>query len=236
MDHPYTRGYLLYGNPGTGKTSTIRAISNECKRHIHYLSLNEIKSDQQLNELLNGINYKETILVIEDIDAMTAITNRRSVEDKKEDKTVHEVKLEVLEKKLDEMTGRRNHSEVVNEGKLTLSGLLNALDGVFSHEGRILIMTTNHPEVLDEALIRPGRIDRKFKFTNCDHSMIKKLYKNFFNKEILDKDLEKIEDEFYSPAFITCTFMQYRNESEEALNHINKEEYMENKKPTIGNK
>jgi chaperone BCS1 len=236
MDHPYTRGYLLYGNPGTGKTSTIRAISNECKRHIHYLSLNEIKSDQQLNDLLSNINYKETILVIEDIDAMTAITNRRNVEEKKEDKSIQEVKLEVIEKKLEEMTGRRNHQEIVNDGKLTLSGLLNALDGVFSHEGRILIMTTNHPEVLDEALIRPGRIDRKFKFTNCDHNMIKRLYKNFFNKEILNEDLEKIKDEFYSPAFVTCTFMQYRNEPEEALKHVNEEEYLENKKPTIGNK
>ena len=41
-------------------------------------------------------------------------------------------------------------------------------------------MTTNHPEVLIESLIRPGRIDRKFKFTECNHDMIRKLYFNFF--------------------------------------------------------
>ena len=42
---------------------------------------------------------------------------------------------------------------------VTLSGLLNALDGVSSREGRVLFLTTNHPERLDAALVRPGRVD-----------------------------------------------------------------------------
>jgi mitochondrial chaperone BCS1 len=41
------------------------------------------------------------------------------------------------------------------------SGLLNVLDGVVDTPGRIVVMTTNHPEVLDPALIRPGRINKK---------------------------------------------------------------------------
>ena len=45
--------------------------------------------------------------------------------------------------------------------KLNLSGLLNVLDGVVDTPERIVVMTTNHPEVLDPALIRPGRIDQK---------------------------------------------------------------------------
>jgi chaperone BCS1 len=235
MDHPYTRGYLLFGNPGTGKTSTIRAISNECKRHIHYISLNEIRSDRELNDLLSSINYKDTILVIEDIDAMSSITNRRK-EEKKEEKTFSDEKLEVIEKKLEAIIGNgRSNVEFTSENKLTLSGILNSLDGVFSHEGRILIMTTNHPEVLDEALIRPGRVDRKFKFTDCDHYMIKKLYNNFFGNEISVEVLENIKENFYSPAFVTCTFMQYRNDPKEAISHINEIEYLESKKPTIEN-
>merc|ERR1719326_1657771 len=48
-----------------------------------------------------------------------------------------------------------------NKDKLNLSGLLNVLDGVVDTPERILIMTTNHPEQLDPALIRPGRIDKK---------------------------------------------------------------------------
>ena len=50
----------------------------------------------------------------------------------------------------------------------TLSGLLNTLDGVASQEGRILIMTTNHAEKLDDALIRPGRVDKKLEFRLSD--------------------------------------------------------------------
>ena len=42
---------------------------------------------------------------------------------------------------------------------VTFSGLLNALDGVRSQEGRILMMTTNHREKRDPALLRPGRAD-----------------------------------------------------------------------------
>ena len=43
--------------------------------------------------------------------------------------------------------------------RLTLSGLLNAIDGVTSSEGRIVFMTTNYVDKLDPALIRPGRVD-----------------------------------------------------------------------------
>merc|ERR1712096_347001 len=44
---------------------------------------------------------------------------------------------------------------------LNLSGLLNVLDGVVDSPGRILVMTTNYPQKLDPALIRPGRINKR---------------------------------------------------------------------------
>ena len=49
----------------------------------------------------------------------------------------------------------------LKKDKLNLSGLLNVLDGVVDTPERIVVMTTNHPEILDPALIRPGRIDQK---------------------------------------------------------------------------
>jgi chaperone BCS1 len=49
----------------------------------------------------------------------------------------------------------------VGMDQLNLTGILNVLDGVVDTPGRIVIMTTNHPEMLDPALIRPGRIDKK---------------------------------------------------------------------------
>lgn len=51
-------------------------------------------------------------------------------------------------------------------GGISLFGLLNAIDGVASQEGRVLIMTTNTPESLDGALVRPGCVDMQVEFTN----------------------------------------------------------------------
>ena len=59
---------------------------------------------------------------------------------------------------------------------ISLSGLLNVIDGVATHEGRILIMTTNHPEKLDPALIRAGRVDMQVRFTHATQQQIKHLF------------------------------------------------------------
>ncbi|EEU44883.1 uncharacterized protein NECHADRAFT_49155 [Fusarium vanettenii 77-13-4] len=66
-----------------------------------------------------------------------------------------------------ESTTSRTTNNILSVESISLSGLLNAIDGVASHEGRILIMTTNKPESLDEALIRPGRVDVQVGFKNA---------------------------------------------------------------------
>lgn len=58
-------------------------------------------------------------------------------------------------------TGSSSFFEKLQKDRLSLAGLLNVLDGVVDTPGRIVIMTTNHPEMLDPALVRPGRIDKK---------------------------------------------------------------------------
>ncbi len=63
---------------------------------------------------------------------------------------------------------------------VTLSGLLNALDGVSSKEGRILFLTTNHPERLDPALVRPGRVDRTFHLGNTTADQARRLFLWFY--------------------------------------------------------
>lgn len=64
--------------------------------------------------------------------------------------------------------------------KLTFSGLLNAIDGVAAQEGRLLVMTTNHPERLDPALIRPGRIDRRVELGLADAALAARMVRTFF--------------------------------------------------------
>jgi mitochondrial chaperone BCS1 len=63
---------------------------------------------------------------------------------------------------------------------VTLSGLLNALDGVSSRDGRVLFLTTNHPERLDPALLRPGRVDRKIELGYATPDQARRLYLWFY--------------------------------------------------------
>ncbi|KAK3698076.1 hypothetical protein LTR37_017125 [Vermiconidia calcicola] len=64
---------------------------------------------------------------------------------------------------------------------VSLSGLLNAIDGVATHEGRVLIMTTNHPEQLDSALVRPGRVDQRVEFNLTKKAQIKELFVRMYS-------------------------------------------------------
>ncbi|KAJ4855512.1 ATPase family associated with various cellular activities (AAA) domain-containing protein [Trichoderma breve] len=77
-------------------------------------------------------------------------------------------------------------------GRLSLSGLLNILDGVASQEGRLLVMTTNHIEKLDKALIRPGRVDMIVPFSLADKTMTESIFRAIyapFESEISSNEL-----------------------------------------------
>lgn len=69
-----------------------------------------------------------------------------------------------------------------NDSRVTMSGLLNALDGVAAQEGRIVFMTTNHVERLDAALIRPGRADMKLEVGLVLQEQAGELFRKFYPK------------------------------------------------------
>lgn len=185
---PYTLGFLYHGPPGTGKTSTIKAIANEGKRHIINIQLSEIKTKQQLQHLFfndeihvyNGTNLErytipvsERLYVIEDIDAMGDAVLKR------EWKKPVAVKKDDLEPFL--------HKEEEKDA-LDLSFLLNLLDGTLEANGRILIITTNFPERIDRALIRPGRIDMIVHFQKCTLAVLNEMVNSFYDKELVLTD------------------------------------------------
>ena len=76
--------------------------------------------------------------------------------------------------------GRERHSETV---KLSFAGLLNALDGVAASEGRLCFLTTNHPEHLDPALVRPGRADLHLRVGNATSEQVNGMLARFFPED-----------------------------------------------------
>jgi SpoVK/Ycf46/Vps4 family AAA+-type ATPase len=80
-----------------------------------------------------------------------------------------------------------------NPDQLSLSGLLNVLDGVVDSPGRILIMTTNHPEMLDPALIRPGRIDKKLMLGYMAAADIVGMLEHYFQTTLTSSQIAQVE-------------------------------------------
>lgn len=92
--------------------------------------------------------------------------------------------------------------------KLSFSGFLNALDGVASQEGTILFMTSNHPERLDPALVRAGRIDQKFELGHCDADQLKRLFLKFFKDEVAAEQFaQRYSGEQLSAATVQARLM-----------------------------
>ena len=152
---PYRRGYLFYGPPGTGKSSLAIALAGIVGLDMYTLSLvDEDMNDSDLSALLSNVSLR-CIVLIEDIDA-AGIKRPDELED---DTAASQNKTKKNKGHQSSKKGTKKKSSI------TLSGLLNALDGVGSQEGRVLLMTTNNPESLDKALVRPGRIDMQIPFS-----------------------------------------------------------------------
>ncbi|KAL2372524.1 hypothetical protein RJ035_005237 [Blastomyces gilchristii] len=215
---PYQRGFLLYGPPGTGKSSFSLSVAGHFELDIYVLNLSSI-DESRLNSLFAQLP-PHCVILLEDINA--AGTSRTEVSETTEN------------------TGRGvagSSQKRKSQGNVSLSALLNALDGVSSQEGRLLIMTTNHIERLDDALIRPGRVDRKVLFQLADEKMSYRLFCTVFKRSDEDDsnpekktdaekktDDEKIDrlarefaakipDDLFSPAEILLSFLLERKQS-----------------------
>ncbi|KAK7953316.1 hypothetical protein PG988_014010 [Apiospora saccharicola] len=181
---PLRRGYLFYGPPGTGKTSLSFALAGVFGLDIYVISLLEpTLTEEDLGALFSSLP-RRCVVLLEDID--TAGLRRPaeelgkseaekkadggSKESKDKEAPSNDWKVSDLAKALKKDSGSDDKKGI------SLSGLLNAIDGVASHEGRVLIMTTNVPESLDEALIRPGRVDLQVGFTNATREQARELF------------------------------------------------------------
>jgi chaperone BCS1 len=73
-----------------------------------------------------------------------------------------------------------DENEILKE-PIDLSFLLNILDGTLESAGRMLVITSNFPERIDKALIRPGRIDMIVKFTRCSRTILRQMVEGFYD-------------------------------------------------------
>lgn len=338
---PYTFGALLHGFPGTGKTSVIKAIANECNRHIVNVNLAEIKTNTQLKNLFYSknihcqgefqdivfdIDINEKIFVIEDIDCMSEIVLERgsNIEDLGLDLGIEEEQVEQVNeeqivtceecklghhnehcylvlkkycphcqklnkeiskcetckdpfnhckkdghcehylniekprrclkclnsyeesetKKLDGLikgsdnsngnlasykNDKDNKTKEIDD-KITLSSLLNILDGTLELPGRMIIITSNFPERLDKALIRPGRIDLILNLGKATANTIKEIYESFYSVKMDQASLIKLNeiDKMYTPAEVNCIFFNNFDNPEIGLQQLLEAENVKN--------
>ncbi|TFK44041.1 hypothetical protein BDQ12DRAFT_594079 [Crucibulum laeve] len=204
---PFRRGYLLHGVPGSGKSSLIHALAGQLQLDIYVVSLSASWiSDSTLTTLMGRVPAR-CVVLLEDLDAAftRSVTRDDNQEDGDEKKKEGEGDNNNHNNNSSGGMGRRRRRDQLSDvNTLSLSGLLNALDGVAAAEGRLLFATTNHLERLDPALSRPGRMDVWVEFRNASKWQAEALFRNFFPSEEDEEELAavnlKVEVESSNPS------------------------------------
>jgi chaperone BCS1 len=163
---PYHRGYLLYGPPGTGKTSLVSAIGAKFGMSIYAINLNDF-NDRSLGKAVNDIP-ENSVVLFEDIDCMKSGKARVQPESW------------TREEAPNGFDPKSQKEDLADRLGVTLSGLLNVLDGFYAPADVLFVMTTNRIETLDPALLRPGRIDYKLYLGKATDRQKVELYRRFF--------------------------------------------------------
>lgn len=215
-------GLLFYGEPGCGKTSSIKAIAKYTGRHVINVKLSLIKNDADLMDVFHNDSYMcyknndesfdvysesipadQRIYILEDIDAECAAILERA--NKSQDIDLSKLLSDI---KSDDTTDKK--ASVDKPTGVTLSGILNVLDGVLELNGAIVIMTTNFIDKLDSALIRPGRITMRVELGKMLTSVANQMVKSHYGTVI-----DNIQDNVFTPATLESLIQQSSD-----INHL----------------
>jgi len=153
---------LLHGVPGSGKTSLIKALAGRYGVNIYKMNIN-LLTDNSLETALSEVP-KGNLILLEDFDSSVAVQKR-----------IDEYANEHVAPDLEMIRPRDKPPEFE---PLSLTGVLNAFDGVIPLDNALVIFTTNHPERLDPAVIRPGRVDLMLELGEMQDAEIKQ-YVNY---------------------------------------------------------
>lgn len=212
-------GFLLYGKPGCGKTSFIKALANYSQRHIFDIHVGKFVKNSELrdaffqedivirrpreNNLEVNVPLSKRIIIMEDIDAISNIVKRRSQNTsydkdavtKGDDGSADEPPKQTVKKP--DYFEEYMKTKMQTSDRLSLGALLSILDGTLELTGPIVIMTTNHPEQLDPALIRSGRISKQIYFGNMSTASVLEMLQYYYKvseRELLDRLPENFND------------------------------------------
>jgi SpoVK/Ycf46/Vps4 family AAA+-type ATPase len=254
---PYTLGILMSGEPGAGKTSTIKCLANELKRHIVSIQLTNNMTKTQLesiffDEILNitqggkteqfAIPIDKRVFVLEDVDCECDIVLERKdkEEERNKDKYIEELEMQVTKLKEIINNPQQNKTIIMNSSnvytkdtekkedsdKITLSFLLNLLDGILETPGRIIIMTTNFLNKLDSELIRPGRFDITVHFTKCNVQMMLDMIRYYYDIDNIEEQYVKritlLENNIITPAELSKVLFENIDNIENAIISLEK--------------
>lgn len=197
------------------------ALAGQLRLPIVLVSLGGSMDDKALLETLRAAP-RDSIVLLEDVDCALPMEKRNG-----RDSTIEVTNIN---------NGRQFRQQETNS--VTLSGLLNAIDGVAAQEGRVLFMTTNYLDRLDAALIRPGRVDVQFHLQNASKSAAGELFDQFFvlNDDeitITENDrlslqnarsnfLDEVEDGIHSFAKLQGALMKARDDPYYAAEEMRK--------------
>jgi hypothetical protein len=211
----HTLGFLFHGRPGSGKTSTIKAMANMTGRHLIVVRMDRIMQQNPMNcvDVLRSIMQSKKIgdicvpqdkrlCVLEEVDCWYTIMRARNMKSHKVPQgcgqSKNQSKPNVTAMILDVIKDAATAAAVASDAKdgqptpplptaandlsesLQLGGLLELFDGLIEMPGRMLVMTTNHPDRLDPALVRPGRIDIQHEFGCMGSEDVAELFKLWY--------------------------------------------------------
>lgn len=135
--------FLFHGEPGTGKTELTRAIASMTGYNIYPITM----EGKNVHAFIRALNLvpKDSIVLLEDVDSFS--TKRQ----------LRDFKAEAIAEATGEETPTPSGGNA--QQQMTLSSLLNVLDGICPLDNLIVVITTNALEKLDDALYRKGRVD-----------------------------------------------------------------------------
>lgn len=198
---PRKMGFIFYGIPGTGKSSTVFAISKKYNMRIYIIKIDCDKKIflQQISDI-----KEKSILLFEDIDTLK-LTHDRC--DNNDEKTQDNKKTSGL--------------DISTSEKITLGDILEILDGYYYLKECIVIMTTNNIDKLDAALIRPGRIDHRYEYKYLTKEIVFDIIKYFYDISLDMTTLHKMKcNNITSAKLINSIILPHMHDSNYVINYL----------------